>query len=128
MDSAQNASTHAQAEGAETHMNQYEIWWAHLPLPIGRRPVLLLSRTSAYRYLQRVVIVEITSTIRDIVVEVPLGMAEGLPQPCVANFDNIHVVAKAALKGRVGMLSEPRHIEAKRALGYAFDWSDLKRL
>ena len=25
-------------------MKQYEIWWAELPEPVGRRPVLLLTR------------------------------------------------------------------------------------
>ena len=32
-------------------MRQYEIRRANLPAPIGRRPVLLLTRTSAYTYL-----------------------------------------------------------------------------
>jgi hypothetical protein len=32
-------------------MRQYEIRWANLPAPVGRRPVLLLSRTEAYGYL-----------------------------------------------------------------------------
>ena len=31
-------------------MRQFEIWWANLPAPAGRRPVLLLSRNDAYRY------------------------------------------------------------------------------
>ena len=59
-------------------VKQYEIWWASLPLPAGRRPVLLLNRDSAYVYLNKFVVVEITSTVRNIAVEVPLGRAEGL--------------------------------------------------
>jgi len=34
----------------------------------------------------------VTTTIRGIAVEVPLGRREGLGQPCVANLDNLHVV------------------------------------
>ena len=58
-----------------------------MPEPIGRRPVLLLSRNPAYEYLTRVIVVEITPTIRSIPVEVGLGPAEGLPHRSVANFD-----------------------------------------
>lgn len=29
-------------------MRRGEVWWADLPAPVGRRPVLLLSRDRAY--------------------------------------------------------------------------------
>jgi len=70
-------------------VKQYEIWWAALSATAGRRPVLLLSRDSAYDYLNKFAVVEITSTVRNIAVEVPLGRAEGMPSRCVANFDNL---------------------------------------
>ena len=54
-------------------VKQYEVWWASLPQPAGRRPVLLLSRETAYSYLDKFVAVEITSTVGPIAVEVPLG-------------------------------------------------------
>lgn len=107
-------------------MRQYELWWAELPEPIGRRPVLLLSRDGAYEYLNRVVIVEVTSTIRNIPVELGLGRAKGLRSRSVANFDNIHVIPKRSLAARIGALSPARVREAKRALGYALDWAELK--
>ena len=47
-------------------MKQYEIRWANLPAPIGRRPVLLLTRTSGYAYLNKVIVAEVTPTVRDI--------------------------------------------------------------
>lgn len=108
-------------------MRQYEIWWADLPSPVGRRPVLLLTRSSAYGYLNKAIVAEITTTIRGIPQEVPVGEAEGLP-PSVANFDNIHVVAKHLLSSRVGVLAAAREREVKRALGYALDWAELKTL
>ena len=107
-------------------MRQYEIWWAHLPEPVGRRPVMLLSRDSAYDYLSRVIVGEVTSTVRGIPVEVPLGRREGLRRKCVVNLDNTHVVPKACLKTRIGTLSSRRAPEVKRALGYALDWAELK--
>lgn len=107
-------------------MRQYEIWWASLPPPVGRRPVLLLSRNSAYAVLSKVMVAEVTSTIRDIPVEVSLGPREGLSRRSVANLDNVHVVARGDLTTRLGALSGTRVGEVKRALGYVLDWPELK--
>ena len=106
-------------------VRQYEIWWATLAAPARRRPVLLLSRDSAYTYLNKYAVVEITSTIRNIAQEVPLGRAEGMPARCVANFDNLRTVPRAALVRRAGSLSPERHSEVKRALGRALAWDEL---
>ena len=109
-------------------MRQYEIRWANLPEPVGRRPVLLLTRSSAYAYLNKVIVAEVTTTVRAIPQEVLLGRKEGLKQPCVANCDNVHVVAKKLLGDRIGTLAAAREEEVKRALGYALDWAELKVL
>lgn len=109
-------------------MRQYEIRWANLPAPMGRRPVLILSRTAACSYLNKVIVGEVTSTVRGIPVEVSLGRREGVVVPSVVNLDNIHVVAKARLGDRLGTLSPDREREVKCALGYALDWPELKVL
>jgi mRNA interferase MazF len=107
-------------------MRQYDIWWASLPPPVGRRPVLLLSRDSAYTVLNKVIVAEVTSTVRDIPVEVRLGPREGLSRRSVANLDNVHVVARSDLVARIGALPASRAVEVKRALGYVLDWPELK--
>ena len=109
-------------------MRPYEIWWAELPEPVGRRPVLLLSRDAAYDYLTRVIVVEITTVVRSIPVEVPLGAQEGLRRRSVANFDNLHVVPKARLAARIGCVGANRVAEVKRALGCALAWPELKEV
>lgn len=106
-------------------MKQYELWWAERPKPGGRRLVLLLSRDSAYAYLNKYIVVEITSTIRNIAVEVPLGKTEGLARPCVANCDNVRTVSRSTLTGRIGHLAAGRHAEVKRALGHSLAWDEL---
>jgi len=106
-------------------VRQFEIWWATLPAPAGRRPVLLLSRNDAYQYLSKLVVAEITTTIRTIPVEVRLGSREGLPSPCVANLDNIRTAARQWFDSRAGSLAPSRHREVKRALGYALGWDEL---
>jgi mRNA-degrading endonuclease toxin of MazEF toxin-antitoxin module len=96
-------------------MRQYEVWWADFPAPVvGRRPVLLLTRSAAYGYLNKAIVAEITATLRGIPQEVPVGEPEGLA-PSVANFDNIHVVA------------QHENEKVKRALGYALDWRSSRR-
>lgn len=109
-------------------VKQYEIRWANLPEPIGRRPVLLLTRTPAYEYLAKVVVAEVTTTVRGIPHEVPLGRREGLERASVASLDNVHVVPRARLGDIIGVLAGARHREVKRALGYALDWPELKVL
>jgi mRNA interferase MazF len=107
-------------------VKQYEIRWANLPAPIGRRPVLLLTRTAGYGYLNKVVVAEVTTTVRQIAQEVPLGRAEGVARPSVVNLDNLHVVPKSVLGDRLGTLASDRQREVKRALGHAFNWRELQ--
>lgn len=109
-------------------MKQYEIWWATLPLPVGRRPVLLLSRSPAYAYLNKVLVAEITTTIRGIPQEVTVGRPEGLPSTSVVNLDNLHTIAKGELSKRAGSLRTAREIEVKRSLGHALGWRELSAL
>lgn len=109
-------------------MRQYELRWANLPAPIGRRPVLLLTRTPAYAYLNKVIVAEVTSTVREIPQEVLIGRREGLARASVVNLDNVHVVAKACVAELIGTFPPAREREVKRALGYALGWPELKAL
>jgi mRNA interferase MazF len=96
-----------------------------LPKPAGHRPVLLLSRPDAYLYLNKVAVVEITTTIRQIPIELPLGKDDGLQRRCVANCDNIRTIDRSILKRRLGRLKESRVAELKRAMGFALGWPEL---
>jgi mRNA interferase MazF len=107
---------------------QFEVWWVELPDPVGRRPVLLLGRTSSYSYLARILAVEVTTTIRGIPQEIALGRREGLPRSCVANLDALRTIARERLLRRVGRLSPHRHAEVKRALGHVLGWPELTNL
>jgi mRNA interferase MazF len=106
-------------------MKQFDVWWAELPAPVGRRPVLILTRTAAVQYLSKLVVAEITSIVRSIPQEVPVGRAEGLARACVVNLDNVHVVPVRGLVARAGALGPARHAEVKRALGHALAWPEL---
>jgi len=44
-------------------MRRGEVWWAEQPEPIGRRPVVLLSRDEAYKVRNAVTVAQVTTTI-----------------------------------------------------------------
>ena len=106
-------------------MTQYELWWADLPRPVGSRPVLLLSRPTAYEYLNKFICALVTRHVRGIPQEVRLGRPEGLLAESVANFDNLVLVPKALLTKRIGRLRESRVREVKRSVGHVFGWEEL---
>jgi mRNA-degrading endonuclease toxin of MazEF toxin-antitoxin module len=98
------ASGSAQGEEEEEEVKQYEIWWAALPEPAGRRPVLLLTRDSAYEYLSAFVVAEITTRVRYIPQEVTVGKNEGLSRRSAANLDRIRAVHRSLLETRIGTI------------------------
>ncbi len=102
-------------------MRQGQIWWAQLPAPAGRRPVVLLSRNQAYAVRSAVTVAIITRTIRNIPVEVRLSKEEGIPKECVINCDTILTVGKSCLEERVTALSPGKWAEVVRALKFALN-------
>jgi mRNA-degrading endonuclease toxin of MazEF toxin-antitoxin module len=90
--------------------------------------VLLLTRTPAYAYLNKVIVSEVTGTLRRIPQEVAVGRPEGLRRPSVINLDNLHVVPTACLGDRIGVVAPSREREVKRALGHALGWAELQVL
>ncbi len=102
-------------------MRRGEIWWAELPPPVGRRPVLLLSRNAAYPVRTSVTVAAVTRTIRGIPTEVLLGQEDGMPARCVANLDDILTIPKSRLKERVTTLSAEKMAAAARAIVFALD-------
>jgi mRNA interferase MazF len=100
-------------------MRRGEVWWAELPRPIGRRPVVLLSRDEAYAVRNAVTIAEVTTTIRGIPVEVELGPEDGLPKNCVANLDTIATIRKDLLTKRITLLRNQRLQQIDAAIKFS---------
>ena len=86
-------------------MNRGEIRWYTFRAPDKRRPVLILTRNSALRYLTGVTIAPITSIIRSVPSEVALTPADGLANDCAVNCDNIQTVPKANIGAFIASLS-----------------------
>ena len=100
-------------------MQRGEVWWAELPLPIGRRPVVLLSRDEAYSVRNAVTVAEVTSTIRGIPVEVELGPEDGLPKKCIVNLDTIVTIRKNLLIERIAFLRDEKIDQIDLAIKFA---------
>ncbi|KPA11160.1 PemK family transcriptional regulator [Candidatus Magnetomorum sp. HK-1] len=100
-------------------MQRGEIWWADLPSPMGRRPVLLLSRNEAYEVRNAITVAQVTTTIRNIPVEVKLGPKDGLPKKCVANLDTIATINKNLVTEKIAMLSNSKIKQVDDAIKFA---------
>ena len=86
-------------------MERGEVWWARLAAPVGRRPVLLISRHRSYLVRTSVMVAVITTTIRDIQSEVRRREADGMPRDCVVSLDDILTIRTALLEQRITRLS-----------------------
>ena len=102
-------------------MYKGEVWWANLPSPVGKRPVVLLSRDEAYSVRNAVTVAEVTSTIRNIPVEVNLGTEDGLPKKCVINLDTIITIRKELLIEKITDLTSEKIDEINKAIKFALD-------
>jgi mRNA interferase MazF len=100
-------------------MQRAEVWWADLPAPAGRRPVVLVSRERAIHVRDSVTIAQVTSTTRHIPTEVPLDSEDGLPRPCVVNCDVLQTIPKSLLSKRISLLSHSKRGALDLALAFA---------
>jgi mRNA interferase MazF len=89
------------------------------------RPVLVLTRELVRPHLSRVTVAPITSTIRGLSTEVPVGPDNGLDHPSVISCDNVVTVPKSALGRQVGRLLPEQEPALTAALHAAFDLEDL---
>ena len=87
--------------------------------PDKRRPVVVLTRDSAIRYLSTVTVAPITSTIRGVPSEVVLSEEDGMKSRCVVNLHNAITVAQQRLGTRVAQLGQHRMNEVCAALRFS---------
>jgi len=100
-------------------MQRGEVWWADLPHPVGRRPVLILTRDRAIDVRNAVTVALITRTIRDIAAEVRLDQRDGMPSLCVVSLDSINTYAKWRLTERITILSDEKMAQVEAAIRFA---------
>ena len=85
------------------------------------RPVLVLTRQAVRPHLTRVSVAPITTTVRGLSTEVPVGQANGLDHDSVVSCDNIVTVPTSTLGRRVGHLLPAQELGLAEAIRAAFD-------
>jgi mRNA interferase MazF len=89
------------------------------------RPVLVLTRELVRPYLGRVTVAPITSTIRGLSTELPVGPDNGIDRPRVVSCDYVFTVPTSALGRQIGRLLPEQEVALTAALHAAFDLEDL---
>ena len=93
--------------------------------PDKTRPVVVLTRESAIRYLSTVTIAPITSTIRGVPSEVLLDQEDGMKARCAVNLHNTVTVSQQHLGKRVARLSALRMAQVCAALRFSLGCDSL---
>jgi mRNA interferase MazF len=106
-------------------VRQGDVYWVNFAGSGGRRPALILTRSSAVGYLRSVTVAEVTTTIRGAPTEVLLTEDDGVPVRCVVSLDNIQTVLKAALDGRVTQLGAERMRAVRAAIEFALGFDAI---
>lgn len=100
-------------------MERGEIRWYPFKSPDKKRPIVILTRNSALKFLGEVTIAPITSTIRDIPTEVILDEQDGMKTVSVINLDHVQTVSKDKVGAYIFKLSESKLDQIKTALLFA---------
>jgi mRNA interferase MazF len=87
--------------------------------PDKARPVLVLTRDSALKYLSTATVAPITSSIRSVPSEVRIDEEDGVKSPCAVNLHNTVTVAQQRLGKRVAHLGPLRMREVCAALRFS---------
>jgi mRNA interferase MazF len=95
------------------------------PIHVARldksRPVLILTREVVRPHMSTVTVAPITTTMRGLSTEVPLGTANGLEERCVVACDHVTTIPVAALGEQIGRLLDGQEADLTAAIHAGFD-------
>jgi mRNA interferase MazF len=84
------------------------------------RPAVLLTRPTVLHLIGWVTVAPITSTVRGLTSEVPVGTRNGLDHDSVISCDNITTIRRDAVGATIGLLFEDQEPALARAISDAF--------
>jgi mRNA interferase MazF len=88
----------------------------HLARLEKTQPAVILTRERALHAMTRITVAPITSTVRGLSTEVPVGPSNGLDHACVVSCDNVQSIHISELGRRVGYLLDDQEAELAAAL------------
>ena len=101
-------------------MRRGEVWWANLPRHEGgSRPVLILTRNAAIPVRLLLTVAPVSRTQRQILTEVRLDPADGMPKTCAVNLDSLFTLHKSLLSNRICALIPAKMGAVEDALRFA---------
>ncbi len=100
-------------------MKRGEVHWHRFAAPDKRRPVVVLTRSDLLGHLRTATVAAVTTTIRGVASEVPVGVSEGLPRSCAVNLHNVLTVPKEETGQYLATLSPEVMLRVDRALVFA---------
>lgn len=89
------------------------------------RPVVVLTREAARAAMSKVTVAPLTSAVKGLSSEVPVGPVDGLDHPSAISIDNTITIPVSALGRTLGYLSESQEAHLARAVILAFDLDAL---
>ncbi|MBA2349570.1 MAG: type II toxin-antitoxin system PemK/MazF family toxin [Solirubrobacterales bacterium] len=93
----------------------------HLASLDKSRPVVVLTRSLVRPHLSTVTVAPITSRVRGLSTELPVGVANGLEGPSVVSLDHVATIPTSALGRQVGVLLDAQEPALSAAIQAAFD-------
>ena len=95
------------------------------PIHVARldkaRPVLVLTREIVRPHMNTVTVAPITTTIRGLSTEVPVGSANGLNERGAVACDHITTIPAGALRSQIGRLLDEQETTLTEAIHAALD-------
>jgi mRNA interferase MazF len=85
------------------------------------RPVLVLTREVARPVLRNITVAPITSRVRGLAVEVPIGPRNGVQEKSAVSCDNIQTIPQSSLGRLIGYLFDDEESQLTDAILAAFD-------
>jgi mRNA interferase MazF len=102
-------------------MNRGDVWLIDLGGRIGTRPVLILTRQNVLKYLNKVIIAEITTHGKGYPTEIFINHKANLPKPSFVQADNLHTVPKKRFKEFLGALNTETMLEVSQKVVLALE-------
>jgi mRNA interferase MazF len=93
----------------------------HLARLDKTRPALVLTRDRVRQYRHWVTVAPVTTTVRGLTTELPVGTANGLDHDSVVSLDNILTIPASDLGRQVGQLLPEQEPALTEAIQAAFD-------
>lgn len=102
-------------------MKRGEVWEADVGGKVGRRPVLILTRSGVIPHLSKVVVAEVTTRGKGYPTQIEIGNAANLPKSSWVSAESLHSVPKDRLHRHLGDLPADLLQKVNEAVLFALD-------